>query len=227
MTTAQRKARIRLLLFGIAGILLTGAVSGAARPALATWIGVPVDTITRQYDVRLGMTGYVGLIQTRECAALTNPAGYDSLIGTLVGIERTAPSTEPVKYTGTLRRKTHIDSCLPREPGWCVVTLTGEARMHVEIEVHEDSLAGAWMKADSIGPADTVSVSGTCNRAEKDQIRLDYPSGESAGTPDGQAIEETAAMQFYMNGIRRFRIGFFPPNAVEGGWGMRVTRVVP
>jgi hypothetical protein len=188
---------------------------------------VPADTITRRYDVQLGMTGYAGLIHTRECTALTNPAGYDSLLGTVTGVEMTQASTEPVTYTGILRRKTRIDYCLPKEPGWCVVTLTGEARMQVQIELHEDSLAGAWMKADSVAPAITESATGTCGRAEKDEILLDYPSGESAGSPDGQAIEETASNLFYVTGLRRLRVGLFPPNAVEGGWGMRVTRVVP
>lgn len=227
MPRGELRISVRVLFAVAGGFLLAGAVPEMSGGTEVNGAFMAPDTITRRYDVRLGMTGYLGLIQTRECAAITNPAGYDSLIGTLAGVETTQPSTEPVTYTGALRRKTHIDYCLPREPGWCVVTLTGEARMNVEIELHEDSLAGAWMKADSIGPADTLSVSGTCGRAEKDEIRVDYPSGESAGTPDGQAIEETAANQFSVNGIRRLRVGYFPPNAVEGGWGMRVTRVVP
>ena len=99
--------------------------------------------------------------------------------------------------------------------------------MTVEIELREDESAGAWMKADPVGAASTVSVTGNCSPQEMQRIRAEYPGGESGGTPDGQAIEESATNVFTVNRIRRFRVGVFPPNAVEGGWGMRVVRVLP
>jgi hypothetical protein len=213
---------------GVAALMLAAGASSESRTAAVPALRMQVDTITRRYDVRLWMKGYTGLIETPDCRAITDQAGYDSLSGTLTGVESTRPSVEPVMYTGVLRRKTKIDYCLEQPPGWCVVHLTGEARMMVEIELREDEGAGAWMKADSVGPASTVSVTGNCSQQEKSQISADYPSGESAGTPDGQAIEESATNLLTVNGIRRLRVGgVFPPNATEGGWGMHVTRVVP
>lgn len=211
---------------GVTALMLIAVASTEARPA-RQGLRQGADTVTRRYDVQLWMKGYTGLIETAECRAITDPAGYDSLVGIVTGIESTRPSNEPVLYTGVLQRKTKIDYCLALNTGFCVAKLTGEARMTVEIELREDQGAGAWMKADPVGPASSVSVTGNCAPQEMQQIRAEYPGGESAGTPDGQAIEESATNLFTVNGIRRFRAGLFPPNAVEGGWGMRVLRVLP
>jgi hypothetical protein len=220
--------RLFLVLVVMMGVSMTAGLGSSGARVRSSAHHRGADTVTRRYDVRLWMNGYTGLVQNPDCAAITDSAGYDSLIGTVQGVESTRPSMEPVLYTGVLRRKTRIDYCLPQEPAWCVVHLTGEARMTVEIELREDEGAGAWMKADPVGRAEAVSVTGNCSQQDKDEIRADFPSGESAGSPDGQAIEESATNLFSQNGIRRLRVGgVFPPNAVEGGWGMRVVRVLP
>jgi hypothetical protein len=184
------------------------------------------DTITRRYDVQLWTTGYTGLAKGPDCDKIANAASYDSLVGTVQGVEDTRGEFAPT-YLGVLRRKTSMDYCLALEEAWCVTTLIGTARMAVTIEIQEDPGAGAHVAADSTGPPDVVTVTGGCERGEQDQIRADYPSGESGGHPGGQAIEETARNAFAVNGVRRLRVGVFPPNATEGGWGLRVTRVVP
>jgi hypothetical protein len=223
------KHRFRVVaVAGVTAMTLAAVTASEGRPVAGARSHQGVDTVTRRYEVRLWMKGYTGLVQNRDCDAIADSAGFDSLVGIVHGIESTRPSNEPVLYAGQVRRKTKIDYCLPQDPGWCVVHLTGEARMTVEIELREDAGAGAWMKADPVGPASAVSVTGTCSQQDKDEIRADYPSGASAGTPDGQAIEESATNLFTQNGIRRFRAGgLFPPNVKEGGWGMYVVRVVP
>src|SRR5688572_32912132 len=44
-------------------------------------------TITRKYDVQLAFTGYTGLAESQDCRALVDLQGYDSLAGTVTGIE--------------------------------------------------------------------------------------------------------------------------------------------
>jgi hypothetical protein len=221
MTLSRKLVRI------FAGVLVPGCILlGAFRP---------VVPIPRSYEVQLAYIGYTGLTTSKDCDAITNPTGYDSLIGTVKGIENLAEPDEDVVYTGTLKRKTRIDYCLtkPKSPAtpdelvWCVDTLTAAATMEVEVTVYGEDGNGAWVKAKPVGNPDSLNVKGNCDAQETNQIRQDYPGGESAGTPDGQPIAEPANAKFVVQGIRRLRVGYFPPKPPETAWGLRVTRVVP
>lgn len=206
----------------LAWLILLGAFAMAAR-----------RPITRSYDVHIVFRGYTGLAKSQDCDARVNAQGYDSLIGTVTGTETNEPD-EDVVYTGTLRRRTMIDYCqtLPArgsdQVGWCVATLTATARMDVEVTVYGEEGRGAWIKAQPAQPrTDTSRVAGSCLQPDMDSIRVDYPSGASAGSPDGQPIDELAPPRFIVNGIPRLRIGYFPPDTAQGGWGLRVVRGTP
>lgn len=211
------------LLVPLAALLLAAVAARSPAP------------ITRAYEVKLGFIGYTGLATSLDCDAKANQRGYDSLVGTVKGIEIPEEPDEDVVYTGTLKRSTNIDYCQTRgrrsptddEVVWCVATLTGSAAMEVEIKVYGDEGRGAWLTAKPrVGPVDS-KVQGTCEPADMVEIQRDYPSGESAGSPDGQAIMETDTTQFVLNRVRRLRVGYFPPDPVQGGWGLRVVRAVP
>jgi hypothetical protein len=137
-------------------------------------------------------------------------------------------------YTGTLRRKTKIDYCqtrdapTPDQVDWCVAKLTGAARMDVEITVYGEAGQGTYIKAEPTVPrADSATVVGSCSQADKDEIKADYPSGGSAGSPDGQAVAESRPARFIVNRIVRLRPGYFPPDTLPVGWGLRVLRATP
>lgn len=206
-----------LLILGT--LAMTAPKSGAA------------GTITRKYDVQLSFTGYTGLAESQDCRAMVDLQGYDSLAGTVSGIESQGPSDEEVVYRGTLTRRTRVDYCLAvggDQPKWCVAKVTGAARMNVELTVYGEADRGAYLKAmPGPSPLDSVTVRGSCAPADMDSIRVDYPSGESGGTPDGQSIAEVHPPRFFVSGIPRLRVGYFPPDSVEGGWGLRVVRVIP
>jgi len=216
-----------LLLLAALAVELRHPVPGA--PYRAT--GPASSSRASRYEVQLGYVGYTGLAESADCRALVDLQGYDSLVGTLSGVETPNQPDEDVVYTGTLRRKTRIDYCEATpgdQPTWCVAKLTGAARMDVELTVYGDDGRGAWLKATPAkAPVDSSRVVGNCARADMDSIRADYPSGESAGTPDGQPIAETSPPRFYVNRVPRLRVGYFPPDSLEGGWGLRVVRATP
>jgi hypothetical protein len=214
--------------------LLSLGVLAAAFTLGSRWQGAP-----RRYDIQLAMIGYTGLAESDDCKAMVDTLGYDSLVGTVQGVEGLKDEDgEPadIVYRGRLRRATRISYCLPlpNDRGWCVDTLTGSAQMDVELTVYGETGRGAWLKADS-APGGTTSeaVRGNCAPSDKAQIRADFPGGESAGTPDGQPIQEDEsetpdpAKLFTLAGVRRLRVGYFPPNEPETAWGLRVVRVVP
>lgn len=187
----------------------------------------------RKYDLQLAFTGYTGLAESQDCRVTVNAQGYDSLTGTVTGIETNEPD-EDVVYTGTLRRKTKIDYCqtIPvrgsDQLGWCVATLTATARMDLELTVYGEQGRGAWIKAEpSQPPGVTSRVAGSCLQSDMDSIRVDFPSGTSAGSPDGQPIDESTPARFFVNGVPKLRTGYFPPDSVQGGWGLRVVRASP
>ena len=184
------------------------------------------------YAVQLAFTGYTGLSQSVDCNRIADRKGYDSLVGTVTGIETPDQPGEEVVYTGTLRRVTKLDYCQTtgrRSPDddeqvWCRATLTGAARLAIRLTVYGDEGEGAYVEVDSVpGKADSVKVEGSCDRPAMDEIKADYPSGESGGSPDGQPIAEVRPPKFIVNRIPKLRIGYFPPDSVRGGWGLRVV----
>jgi hypothetical protein len=205
-------------------------LAAAGRSTSTTGAAAP-QGITRKYDVQLAFTGYTGLAESQDCRALVDLQGYDSLAGSVSGIESQGPSDEEVVYRGALIRRTRLDYCLTLgrdQLTWCVAKLTGSARMDVELTVYGEADRGAYLKArPSVSPLDSVGVRGNCSPAEMDSIRVDYPSGESGGTPDGQPIAEVSPPRFVVGGVPRLRVGYFPPDSVQGGWGLRVVRAIP
>ncbi|HEY9383509.1 MAG TPA: hypothetical protein VIP80_08320 [Gemmatimonadales bacterium] len=209
-------------------LVLGSFVVAAAAPARWSAPGAPM-----KYEVQLAYTGYTGLAESSDCRAMVDTAGYDSLTGTLTGIENPAEPDEDVVYTGTLGRVTRIDYCQTR-PGrssdqvvWCKAKLTGAASMNVELTVYGEDGNGGWLKAKPARAPDSVKVQGSCLQADMDSIKADYPNGESAGSPDGQPIAEPVALKLVLQGIRRLRQGYFPPDPPRTAWGLRVVRVVP
>lgn len=68
---------------------------------------------------------------------------------------------------------------------------------------------------------------GDCYQAEMDEIRADYPSGQSGASPSGQEINEVDPPKLFVNGMARLRPGYFPRDPVQGGWALRVVRALP
>ena len=220
----RSRARVRALkpsivMIAAAAILLLGA--GAARRAPAG------------YEIELRMTGYTGLATSKDCDNITDPNGYDVLTGV---VREVVDGSEDVTYTGTLIRTTKIDYCLtvpnptPDQLRWCVARLTASARMDVEITVYGEHERGAWVKAEpsaSQAPFATPTVQGDCDASDMAEIRQDYPSGDSGGSPSGQPIRENPANPMFANGLARLRVGGFPPKPPETLWSLQVIRAVP
>jgi hypothetical protein len=180
----------------------------------------------------LAYIGYTGLAESTQCADLTNPQGYDSLIGVVQGHEPTAATDDDIVYTGTVNRKTAIDYCLarpksastPDEMVLCVATLTGSATMAIELKVHRDVGSGAYLKAKPLPrPVQNLSVLGDCVPAEMNQIRPDYPRGDTASSPDGQQIDDPNGSSFVQNDLPRLRRGYSKANPPETVWNLDVT----
>ena len=194
----------------------------------------PMVWAPAKYEVRYAYIGYTGLAESDECGIKANAQGYDSLVGSVSGIESDGRSDDDVVYVGQLTRVTKIDFCQTRgkrsadddEQVWCLATLTGRATMVVEITVYGDEGRGAWIKAepDSTRVA-TVTVEGDCNPMDMQELKQGYPSGESGGSPSGQGIAEPATPGFVVGGVPRLRVGSYPPE--EGGWGLQVVRALP
>lgn len=218
---------------GLAALVAAWDAPGALRPGDTM---VPRrDTVTRRYEVRLGWTGYSGTANSVDCDRLANPRGYDSLTGVLSGIEDTGRPGDGTVYRGTLRRHSRLDYCLSQgrrddnddEQMWCVVSLVGAAKMHVELEVYGEDGRGAWLKADAdSAPPDSVRVGGTCRQALQRETHDEFPSGETAGSPDGQPIAEPRPPLFFVSGMPRLRVGRYPPTA-DSPWGLHVVRQLP
>ena len=138
---------------------------------------------------------------------------------------------------GTLTRSTKIDYCLSvahptaDQLRWCVARLTGNARMDVEIIVYGEHQRGAYVEAKpsaSQVPYGAPTVQGDCDASDMDEIREDYPSGESGGSPSGQPIRENPANPMFADGLARLRVeGKYPPKPPESEWSLKVIRAVP
>ena len=188
--------------------------------------------VPRRYRVELAYEGYLTTHPIPQCLNLMNLRGYDSLIGTVQGDEPTAATHEDVVYTGRVKRKTDIDTCLtrpksaatPDELVYCKATLKGSADMDIEITVHVDKGTGAYLKAEAIvGPVQNLGWNDGCQTAESNEIRREYPGGASLASPDGQPILDPDSSFFVLNGVPRLRNGYSKPKPPETAWGMRVT----
>jgi hypothetical protein len=214
----------------VAALTLSAVVIGSVASTPAR---VPV-----RYDVALSFTGISGhsVHTAAECTDPVNPAGYDSLVGTVTGDE-TPATDEDVVYSGLLRRSTKMDFCelkrgpAPDMPVHCRATLTGSAFMNVEIEVYGEAGRGAWLKATPGSGPVVDSVSGNCDPPEMAAILAAYPGGTpgdagGGGSPDGQPIVEDTVM-FFQGGQARLRVGYYPPDPRDHPWDLRVIRRIP
>lgn len=207
------------------------------------------------YDIELEYTGLgesvVGNPATAaQCTAPVNPNGYDRMVGKVTGNE-TSGIEEDIEYIGELSRTTLIDFCELRSTGPredqktdCKATLQGSARMDVSLLVYGTRGRGAWLKArPKVGTLSGSTVNGDCDPPEMAQIQKDYPGpGPSlggGGSPDGQPIEDRfsrpslapatagSGPRFYIGGLARLRVGYYPPDPAAGGWALWVKRKVP
>ena len=64
----------------------------------------------RSYEVQFGWAGYNDVTATDDCPKV-NKQGYDSLIGTVRGLEPDGKTDDDVVYQGVLRRTTRLDTC--------------------------------------------------------------------------------------------------------------------
>lgn len=200
--------------------------------AMALLAASQVTTAPRRYKVELAYIGYTGLAESPECERLTNPQGYDSLIGTVEESNPTSDPNDDAIYNGKVRRKTAIDYCLTRpaptvdQVVLCVLRLTGSADMKIEIKVHSDAGTGAYVKAEPFLASPLVpssNATGDCTPAETDEVRKSFPGGSSGGSPDGQNLLDPTGSQFVLNNTPALRNGYSPPKPPEVTWGMRVT----
>jgi hypothetical protein len=158
----------------VTGLSLALAVTALASPKGGTFMGDP------RVEVALVLSGDVGQY-AGMCGA---PGGTDSLTGALIreGTGPVAPDDDVV-YRGSLARKTKVSACgtkpAPTEDqvAWCVASLTGSARMNVELEINEGD-RGAWIKmtADTTAPV-IKSISGCPEPSE--WLKEYYPDGAS------------------------------------------------
>jgi hypothetical protein len=110
---------------------------------------------------------------------------------------------------------------------YCAAHLTGAATMDLELTVYSDSGKGAWLKATPIGNADSINVQGDCTTEDLSRLRTEYPSGESAASPDGQPIFESRS-EFTVRGVRRLGDStYYPVKRPETAWDLRVRHVSP
>ncbi len=180
----------------------------------------------RSYEVQFGFAGYNDVTNTEGCENV-NKQGYDSLTGTVRGMEPDGKSDDDVVYQGVLRRTTRLDTCDARSKP-CVTTLTGEAQMTVQLQVHGDEGRGAWLNAKAVmGSVKNLKVEGDCAAYDMEQLRKGYPGGESGGSPDGQSIPESDPPKFFVGGMARLRVGYYPTEKDHPAWSLRVLRPVP
>jgi hypothetical protein len=204
--------------------------------------GLPVATVLmaaasrpapKAFEIELRMNGYTGLAQSKDCDNLTDPNSHDVLTGVVREVEG---GDDEVQYAGTLTRSTRMDYCLARaaptadQAKWCVARLVGGALMEVSITVYGEAGRGAWVEAEPKVPSPfaPATVTGDCEAADTDEIRDDYPSGESAGSPSGQPIEENPRNPMYGAGGGRLREGSqYPAKPPQTLWSLKVIRAVP
>jgi hypothetical protein len=153
-----------------------------------------------------------------------NAGGTDKLSGILTGWEP-APAHEDNTYHGNLIRVTDYTFCdIAPRPGRpdehinCWIRIQGRARVPVEFKVYADRRGGYLMAQDTAVTVLSSAVSGTCDPAAMDQLQRDYGTMATAGSPDGQPIED-ADMPRVVS-----RTTTFPARPPHSSWTLKVTR---
>ena len=92
---------------------------------------------------------------------------------------------------------------------WCVATLTESASIKVEITVYGEADEGC-------GSRTTARLQRMCQGTATPQIpwiRNGYPSGDGAGSPNGQPISDVfSRVKFFVGNQARLRGGNHPPD---------------
>lgn len=213
----------------VAGVLC-GLLSLAAGAA-----ALPPTTATAQtgrtrvtYTVEFRTTG---ALLDANCAA----SGTDVLSGTLVGMEPPLPNEDNV-YVGTLSRSTRITTCgTRRTPAGtdvvCSINYVGNDLADVTFTLYEGQRGGylqyisnradwsALLPPRPAGPTNSV-VTGTCDPVELAQLQRDYPTGDTAGSPNGQPLEVPGFPPLTPRPSFPFAFPATPPRSV---WTLTVT----
>lgn len=170
------------------------------------------------YDVEFETTGPW---ENRGCSAV---GGSDKLTGTISGNEPISVN-QSNDYHGTLKRVTKVEYCgirtLPSGEGKdCLTSIAGSGWFDVVLEVQ--AARGGYLKVKK-APGQMVStVSGDCDPAEMVQLKIDYGSGITAGSPNGQpiAIDVRDSLRVRNLPYRATRPG-------DGDWTFKVVRRLP
>jgi hypothetical protein len=216
------KTRVAIL---TAVFLLAG--SFPASPDRGSTPGVQPRGAPATYDVELWTDGPFSQFDNPGCSS-----GRDRLTGSLTGNEP-ATANDRVDYRGTLQRTTRIAFCdlkpLPSgESAMCSANLIGQGNFDVVLTIYPEDRRGGYMQAVGV-QVDTSGVSGNCDAGDMAQLQNDYGTGDTAGSPNGQHIEDEFSTDppFYANGVIRLPIGTYPPDSRLGGWTLRVLRKHP
>lgn len=182
---------------------LTGA---AVLPlaAVATAPFAPSTAAAQEEQTKVTYT-----VEFRTTGELLDPncagSGTDVLTGTLVGFEP-AEAGEDTEYVGTLTRTTTITTCglrrsAPDIDSVCSINYVGNGLADVVFTLYADGRGGylqyidnrrAWaalLPPPPVGAVVNSQVTGTCDRAELDELQNEYGEGQTAGSPNGQPLE--------------------------------------
>jgi len=206
-----------------ATVLLVGQFVGDSRDRGSFMrFGVPITPAT--YDVEIFTTGSFSQFSRPGCST-----GSDRLTGQLTGDEPTT-TVDEVAATGILQRTTGISFCHYKrlangEDVLCNIDLTGSGSFRIELTIYPEDRRGGYMHSTVVLPQ-TSTVIGSCDSAEMADLERDYPTGSTAGSPDGQPIEDEFSRDppFYANGVIRLPVGTYPPMPNSMGWTLRVLR---
>ncbi len=154
-------------------------------------------------------------------------SGVDRLVGQLRGNEPTRTSQDVV-YRGTLRRTTGVNFCHHRRlPNGdevpCGISIAGSGSFDVELTVYAEQRRGGTLHVRR-ATVDSSRVTGTCDPLEMAHLQSTYDTGDTAGSPNGQPIEDEYSQDppFFTLGVIRLPIGVYPPMPNSRGWTLQV-----
>jgi hypothetical protein len=199
-----------------AGIVLLAAPLARGAPGTPP---LSASRVPATYAVELWTTGP---FSEAGCSS-----GDDRLVGQLTGDEP-ATTTENVVYRGTLKRTTGVNFChhrrLPNdEDVACSISIAGSGSFDVELTVYPEDRRGGYLEVTDAA-IDSSRVSGTCDAVEMADLQNDYSTGDTAGSPNGQPIEDNYSRNspFFANDIISLPIGVYPPMPNSRGWTFQV-----